>query len=99
MYIGIDLGTSGVKSILIDHDQNILSVAYAKLEVDSPKDGYNEQNPYDWINATENCLLQLQKKHVTFFSKCENWNCTAIQFLFVCKYLHNLQKCINMFFA
>ena len=68
MYIGIDLGTSGVKSILIDHDQNILSVAYAKLEVDSPKDGYNEQNPYDWINATENCLLQLQKKQPKEFS-------------------------------
>ena len=68
MYIGIDLGTSGVKTILIDFNQNILSLAHAKLEVDSPQDGFNEQNPLDWIKATENCLFQLQKKTPKEFS-------------------------------
>ena len=68
MYIGIDLGTSGAKTILIDHKQNILSVAHAKLDVHSPYDGFNEQNPQDWIQALENCLLQLQKKQPKEFS-------------------------------
>jgi len=68
MYIGIDLGTSGVKTILIDYNQNILSVANVKLDVHSPQDGFNEQNPYDWIQATENCLSQLQKNKPTEFS-------------------------------
>jgi len=68
MYIGIDLGTSGVKTILIDHKQYIISTAYAKLDVHSPQDGFNEQNPEDWIRASENCLFQLQKNHPIEFS-------------------------------
>ena len=68
MYIGIDLGTSGVKAILVDHDQHVLSVAHAKLDVHKPQDGFSEQNPLDWIIATENCLFQLQKNQPTEFS-------------------------------
>ena len=68
MYIGIDLGTSGVKTILIDYNQHILSVAHAKLDIHSPQDGFNEQNPHDWVQATENCLSQLQKNHPKEFS-------------------------------
>ena len=69
MYIGIDLGTSSVKMILINHKQEILSNAHCSLSTQTPKDGYNEQNPYDWIDATENCLLQLQKKQPKEFSR------------------------------
>ena len=63
MYIGIDLGTSSVKMILVDFNQNIIAHANAKLSVQSPKDGYNEQDPKEWENATLDCLdsLQLQK--------------------------------------
>ena len=68
MYIGIDLGTSAIKTILVDHNHKILSIAHAKLDVHSPQDGFNEQNPQDWIQATENCLSQLQKKLPTEFS-------------------------------
>ncbi len=68
MYIGIDLGTSGVKTVLVDINQNILSVAHAKLNIHSPQDGFNEQNPHDWIQATENCFSELQKKQPTEFS-------------------------------
>ena len=52
MYIGIDLGTSSVKMILIDSNQNIIATANSGLTVQSPKDGYNEQNPQEWVNAT-----------------------------------------------
>ena len=68
MYIGIDLGTSGIKTILIDHNQKILSVATVSLDIQSPKDGFNEQNPYDWIKATENCLTLLRQKKPAEFS-------------------------------
>ena len=63
MYIGIDLGTSSVKMILTDSDQNIIATASSSLTVQSPKDGYNEQNPKEWINATMECFesLKLQK--------------------------------------
>ena len=68
MYIGIDLGTSGVKTILLDCNQNILCVAHENLKVLSPQDGFNEQNPKDWIRATESCLTQLYKKNPKEFS-------------------------------
>ena len=41
MFIGIDLGTSSVKMILIDHKQNILATSNSSLTVQSLKDGYN----------------------------------------------------------
>jgi len=63
MYIGIDLGTSSVKMILTDSNQNIIATANSGLTVQSPKDGYNEQNPQEWVNATIECfeLLRSQK--------------------------------------
>ncbi len=63
MYIGIDLGTSSVKMILIDSDQKILATANSNLSVQSPKDGYNEQDPNEWVSATMECFetIKLQK--------------------------------------
>ena len=61
MFIGIDLGTSSVKMILIDHQQKIITSAHSNLSVQSPKDGYNEQDPKQWIKATEDCFNQLSK--------------------------------------
>jgi len=68
MYIGIDLGTSGVKTILVDKNQKILSTTHTSLTVHSPKDGYNEQHPKDWILAIEKCLENLRKKNPLEFS-------------------------------
>ena len=59
MYIGIDLGTSGVKTILLDSNQKILSSAHFNLTVESPKDGFNEQNPKDWVKAINYCFSKL----------------------------------------
>lgn len=51
-YIGIDIGTSGTKSLLIDNEGNILAEASASYDVLSPKPLWTEQNPDDWWNAT-----------------------------------------------
>ena len=68
MYIGIDLGTSGVKTILIDYNQDILATAHSTLTVQSPQDGFNEQDPNSWIKATEICLTELKKQKSKEFS-------------------------------
>ncbi len=60
MFIGIDLGTSSVKTILIDRKQKILASTNETLSIQNPKDGYYEQNPLEWINATNNCLENLK---------------------------------------
>ena len=56
MYLGLDLGTSGLKGILIDDAQKVVAEASAPLTVSRPADGWSEQSPADWIAATEAVL-------------------------------------------
>lgn len=62
-YLGLDLGTSGLKALLIDEKQTIIASATAQLEVSRPKDSWSEQQPSDWIKATEQTLSQLKAEH------------------------------------
>ncbi len=59
MYIGLDLGTSGLKGVLIGEDQTVLAEATAPLTVSRPHEGWSEQAPSDWISAAEAVLDQL----------------------------------------
>ena len=59
MFLGIDLGTSGVKAVLIDERQRLLAEASAPLGVSRPHDGWSEQGPADWLAATEAALAGL----------------------------------------
>jgi xylulokinase len=59
MYIGLDLGTSGLKGVLIDDGQRVLAEATAPLLVTRPQDGWSEQAPADWIAAAEAVLDRL----------------------------------------
>ncbi len=56
MYIGLDLGTSGLKAVLIDDRQAVLAEASAPLTVSRPQDGWSEQSPADWIAAAETVM-------------------------------------------
>lgn len=53
MFIGLDLGTSGLKGILIGPDQSVLAEASAPLTVERPAEGRSEQAPQAWIAAAE----------------------------------------------
>jgi len=63
MYLGLDLGTSGVKALIIDEQQNAVASANASLQVSRPHRGWSEQDPADWISATETVLDQLRASH------------------------------------
>lgn len=63
MYLGLDLGTSGLKGVLIDEDQRLLAEATAPLSVTRPHDGWCEQNPADWLAAAENVMTALAAQH------------------------------------
>lgn len=56
MYIGLDLGTSGLKAVLIDDAQAVLAEASAPLSVSRPHEGWSEQSPADWIAAAETVM-------------------------------------------
>ncbi|WP_347253651.1 xylulokinase [Leminorella grimontii] len=59
MYIGIDLGTSGVKVILLDEHQQVLATHTEALSVSRPHPLWSEQNPQDWWQATDRAMLAL----------------------------------------
>lgn len=61
MYLGIDLGTSGIKAVLMDDEQAIVASATAPLEVSRPHPSWSEQDPADWITATESAISQLKR--------------------------------------
>lgn len=59
MFIGLDMGTSGIKGVLMDSDQNVVAEATSPLTVSRPFDGWSEQNPADWVGAAESVLAAL----------------------------------------
>jgi xylulokinase len=63
MYLGLDLGTSGVKAMLIDDGQRIIGSASASLDVLRPHPGWSEQDPADWIRAAEEAIDGLKAAH------------------------------------
>jgi xylulokinase len=57
--IGIDLGTSSVKAILIDLDGSVISQAQKNYSIDVPKTGFAEQSPKVWWTSTVSVLREL----------------------------------------
>lgn len=50
-FLGIDVGTTAVKAILVGENGRVLGEADAPLNVDVPKPGWSEQNPSGWWDA------------------------------------------------
>lgn len=58
-FIGLDLGTSSLKAILLDDDQNILAEHSVPLSVSRLQDGWSEQDPHTWCDAAVTALRAL----------------------------------------
>jgi xylulokinase len=63
MYLGIDLGTSSVKTVLFDRDQRLIAQASAPLAVARPQPGWSEQDPEAWWSAVEATLQSIAREH------------------------------------
>lgn len=64
MYLGIDLGTSAVKTILMDGDQRIVGEATSRpIAVQRPYRGWSEQQPEDWWTAVCETIDGLAAMH------------------------------------
>ena len=63
MYLGIDLGTSGVKALLIDDRQKPVASGHGALEVSRPHPGWSEQDPARWLAACERAVAELRAAH------------------------------------
>jgi|TARA_B110000240_G_scaffold1539_2_gene1865 xylulokinase len=62
MFIGLDLGTSSLKGLVIDDAQNIFAESIVPLQVNRPHDGWSEQAPQDWLDAVEAVMEALAKQ-------------------------------------
>ena len=63
MYIGIDLGTSGVKAILLGEQGEVLASHTKKLSVSRPHPLWSEQDPESWWQATDRAIQALGSAH------------------------------------
>jgi len=72
LYIGIDLGTSAVKLILMDGSGKIVKIVSKDYPISFPKPGWSEQDPKDWWNATiegiKELTMQVDKSQVAGIS-------------------------------
>ena len=59
LYIGIDLGTSAVKLLLMDEKGSILKIVSREYELFFPHPGWSEQRPEDWITAVVDGVKEL----------------------------------------
>jgi len=63
LYLGIDLGTSGVKLVLVDEGQRVVAQATGELDVSRPQPLWSEQDPKDWWSATQRAMAELREGH------------------------------------
>lgn len=68
MFLGLDLGTSGIRALLMDESQHILGSATADLRVSRPHPGWSEQAPQDWIAAAEAAIAAVRAAHPAAFA-------------------------------
>ena len=57
LLMGVDLGTSSTKTVILDRDGNLLSRAAKEYSFDTPRPGWAEQDPQVWVQAA---LARLQ---------------------------------------
>lgn len=58
-YIGIDLGTSAVKLLLMNETGDVLNIVSKEYPLSFPKPNWSEQSPTDWFNATIDGIREL----------------------------------------
>jgi xylulokinase len=59
LHIGIDLGTSGIKAVLIEDLSHVIAVSAEPVAVSRPQIGYSEQDADLWVSKVLTCLDRL----------------------------------------
>ena len=59
LYLGVDLGTSSVKVLLVDETGAVRKTASRTYPLEFPQPGWSQQNPADWWNAVVQCVPEL----------------------------------------
>lgn len=65
-YLGIDLGTSGLRALLLDGEGRAVGSVARSYETKHPQIGWSEQDPQLWIDALESAVSELAADHSVF---------------------------------
>ena len=65
MFLGIDLGTSEVKVLLLDEQHRIVATTGERLTLQRPQPLWSEQHPADWWIAMDTALQRLATQHAS----------------------------------
>ncbi|MEM1360304.1 MAG: xylulokinase [Pseudomonadota bacterium] len=61
-FLGLDLGTSGLRGLLIDQQGEVIAEAQAEYTVSHPQTGWSEQDPAEWLHALDEVVASLRQK-------------------------------------
>ena len=62
MFLGLDIGTSAIKGLLLDQDLSFVATASEPLQISRPHEGWSEQTPEDWCEAVERVMHALTQQ-------------------------------------
>ena len=65
-YLGLDLGTSGLRALLIDADGTPIGSTEHHYPVSNPHSGWSEQDPADWIAALDAVIAEMRAEYPAF---------------------------------
>jgi len=68
-FLGIDLGTTGLKATILTEKGRIIASAYVEYPILSPEPGYAEQDPMEWWNGLISTCKELKQKYPSDFNK------------------------------
>lgn len=65
-FLGIDLGTSGLRALLVADDGTPIGATERHYDVSHPRAGWSEQAPADWIRALDEAVAEMRATFPTF---------------------------------
>ena len=68
-FLGLDIGTSSVKALLVDFEQRVLAEASIPLNVSRPQPLWSEQNPSDWVEGVEAAVAAIRRQAPSDFAE------------------------------
>jgi xylulokinase len=70
-FLGLDIGTSSIKAVLIDEEQRLIAETAPPLAVSRPHPLWSEQNPLDWTQGVEDAVAALRREAGAAFGRLE----------------------------
>src|ERR1700761_6270320 len=67
-FLGLDIGTSSIKAVLIDENQNLIAESAPSLTVSRPHPLWSEQSPHDWTEGVESAVAAIRRETGSAFN-------------------------------